>query len=219
MPRRVVADRPGPLRRPAGRHGGGGEHRYRQGRRRAGHGGLRAAPGCHQRRAQPSQTSGFTITPPTSASMPTWANVGNQGRVRACGPCGEVRDLGAARHRRAARCPRRGRRLRSGDQEAHPACRLRQRSPPKHELATSSTCRWPTSGSNAATSAATTVRASAFYQSSRWWYGQQEARPPGEMDMRTFGGFRQRLPGPRSGDQLELALDERGRFLSHCVAR
>ena len=52
---------------------------------------------------------------------------GDQGGVRARGACGEVRDLGAARHRRAARRPRRGRRLRSGDEQAHAACRLRRR--------------------------------------------------------------------------------------------
>ena len=52
------ADRPGPLRRPAGGDGGGGKHRGRQGCGRARHGGLRAAAGGDRNAgARPSRTS------------------------------------------------------------------------------------------------------------------------------------------------------------------
>ena len=92
----AAADRPGALRRPAGRHGGGRNDRHRQGCRRAGRRGLRAAAGDRRdarRGARPTRHSSTTHRQCLHRRRRRRRG-GDRGGIRARHPRGAVRHLG-----------------------------------------------------------------------------------------------------------------------------
>ena len=141
---------------------------------------------------------------------------GDQGGVRPRRACGEVRELGASRHRRAARRPRRGRRLRQGDQQVH-AC----------TPAPAAWCGRSTSSPQILGVEQRDVRVecgdvggnfgtrNAFYPEFALvvWAAKQLGRPV-KWTCERSEAFASDYQGRDQAITLELALDERGKFLA-----
>ena len=201
----AAADRPGALRRPAGRHGGGGDASppAKDAAERV-VGGLRAArAGRRRRAARPRSPArrGSTTTSATSASTPTSAT--------------------SRRPRRRSRAPRMSPSSTPGC-IASPACRSTRapRSASTTRRRTNTRCTpapaaWCGRRPSLPTSSASTRRRARRMRRRRrqlrhpqrvlsgiraGGVGGEAPRPPGEMDLRALGGVRQRLPGPRPGD-------------------
>ena len=140
---------------------------------------------------------------------------GDRTRIRERRSCGEARNLGSARHRRADGSAHRRRQLRQADagatscMPAAAASSARRASLPPCSASSPSRCAWSRS-----TSAAISAPRIRSFPSFRWCCGRRSGRAAGQMDVRAQRGVSQRLPGPRSGRQGRACARREGRFLA-----
>ena len=197
-----AADRQGALRRRGGGHGGRRDGLCGQGRRR---GRSRSITTCCRRWSRPSRRRGRTRPSCTRHRLERLLRCrarrrrGDRRRVRPRRPCDALRDLGAARHRRADGAARRARRLRCRDRTLHRLCRQRRRGAaqgrsrhhprraagegPRAHAGRRRQFRHPRHDLSR-------VRAGGL--------GREKTRPAGEMDQRAPRVVPERLPGARS---------------------